>query len=155
MIDQLRSELLKLRTTRTTATLLLAAGALIAFGAGFAILAARDVDLALTGADALAIALGTIAASALSAMIGVALGALVRNQAGAIIALVAYAVAVDAGLFAALPSIGRFLPGKAGDALAGRAVDDLLAPGIGAAVLAAWTLAFVVAASVRNDRTDV
>jgi ABC-type transport system involved in multi-copper enzyme maturation permease subunit len=127
----------------------------VAFGAGFAILAARDVDLALTGADALAIVLGTIAASALSAMIGVALGALIRNQAGAIIALVAYAVAVDAGLFAALPSIGRFLPGKAGDALAGRAVDDLLAPGIGAAVLAAWTLAFVVAASVRNDRTDV
>ena len=33
MIDQLRSELLKLRTTRTTATLLLAAAALTAFGA--------------------------------------------------------------------------------------------------------------------------
>jgi hypothetical protein len=60
-----------------------------------------------------------------------------------------------AALFAALPAVGRYLPGKAGDALAGRAVDDLLAPGVGAAVLAAWTLAFVVAATVRSDRSDV
>jgi hypothetical protein len=127
----------------------------IAFGAGFAILGARGVDVALTVGDAIVLVFGTIASSALGAMIGVALGALIRNQASAIIALVAYAVAVDAALFAALPSVGRFLPGKAGDALAGRAVDDLLAPGIGAAVLAAWTLAFVIAATVRTDRSDV
>jgi ABC-2 type transport system permease protein len=127
----------------------------VAFGAGFAIVAARGVDVALTSGDAVAIVLGTIAASALSAMIGVALGTLIRNQAGAIVALIAYVVAIDAALFAALPTVGRYLPGKAGDALAGRAVDDLLAPGIGAAVLAAWTLAFVVAASVRSDHGDV
>ena len=54
---------------------------------------------------------------------------------------------VDALLFAAAPAVGRFLPGKAGDALAGRGVEHLLAPGPGAAVFIAWTLAFVAAAS--------
>ena len=43
-------------------------------------------------------------------------------------------------LFAAVPSVGRYLPGKAGDALAGQPVEHLLTPGLGAAVLVAWTL---------------
>ena len=58
-------------------------------------------------------------------------------------------------LFAAAPSVGRFLPGKAGDGLAGLPDEHLLAPEAGAAVLMAWTLAFVVAASLRNERSDV
>jgi hypothetical protein len=33
--------------------------------------------------------------------------------------------------------------------------EGLLAPGPGAAVLLAWTLAFAVAAMVRTDRSDV
>ena len=69
--------------------------------------------------------------------------------------MAAYAFVVDAGLFGAVPSVGRFLPGKAGDAIAGRADEALLAPGLGAAVLLAWALAFAVAATVRNDRSDV
>ena len=88
-------------------------------------------------------------------MIGVAVGTLIRNQAGAIVALAAYALLVDAVLFAAVPSVGRYLPGKAGDALAGRPDELLLAPGLGAAVLIAWALAFLAAATVRNDRSDV
>ena len=99
--------------------------------------------------------LGTIAVSALSAMLGVAVGTLIRNQAGAIVAVVAYSVAVDATLFAAVPVLGRWLPGKAGDALIGLPTDDLLAPAAGALVLLAWTLAFAVAATLRNDRADV
>ena len=55
----------------------------------------------------------------LGALIGVAVGALIRNQVGAIVAVAAYAFAVDAVLFAAAPSVGRYLPGKAGDGLAG------------------------------------
>jgi ABC-2 type transport system permease protein len=123
--------------------------------AGLAILTVRDVDLAPAGADLLALAAGTVAAAALSAPLGVAVGALVRNQVGAIVAVVSYAFLVDATLFAAAPDVGRLLPGKAGDALAGQPVEDLLSPGLGAAALAAWTLAFVVAATVRTDRSDV
>ena len=129
--------------------------AALSFAAGLAILSARGVDFAVTGEHAAALALGPMVAAALSAVIGVAIGALIRNQAGAIVALAAYAFLVDAALFGAAPSVGRFLPGKAGDALAGRADDALLVPGLGAAVLAAWTLAFAVAAIVRSDRSDV
>jgi hypothetical protein len=80
---------------------------------------------------------------------------LIRNQVGAIVTLVAYAFVVDAALFASVPSVGRYLPGKAGDALAGLPDEHLVAPGLGAAVLVAWTLALVTAASIRNDRSDV
>jgi ABC-type transport system involved in multi-copper enzyme maturation permease subunit len=127
----------------------------LSVGAGLAILAARDVDLVPGSGDLLALAAGTVAAAVLSGLLGVAIGTLIRNQVGAIVAVVAYAFLVDATLFAAAPDVGRFLPGKAGDALAGQPVDGLLSPAVGAAALAAWTLAFVVAASVRNDRSDV
>lgn len=128
---------------------------ILSLGAGLAILAARDVDLVPGPGDLLALAAGTVAAAVLSSLLGVAIGMLIRNQVGAIVAVVAYAFLVDATLFAAAPDIGRFLPGKAGDALAGQPVDGLLSPAVGAAALAAWTLAFVAAATVRNDRTDV
>jgi ABC-2 type transport system permease protein len=127
----------------------------VSFGTSFAVLGVRGVDVSLTTEHALTIAFGAIGASILSALIGVAIGWLIRNQTGAIVALLAYAVALDAGLFAASPDAGRFLPGKAGDALAGRPVDDLLAPLAGAGVLVLWTLAFVIAAAVRTDRVDV
>ena len=126
----------------------------IAFGAGLAILAARDIHVAVSMAHAVPLVFGTIASSALGAILGVAVGALIRNQAGAIVAIAAYAFLVDAALFAAIPSVGRFLPGKAGDALAGRPDELLLAPAVGAAVLIAWTLALAAAAVMRNDRSD-
>ena len=115
----------------------------------------RGVDVALTGTHTLTLVLGSIAVSALSAMLGVAVGTLIRNQAGAIVAVVAYSVAVDATLFASVPTFGRWLPGKAGDALIGLPKDELLTPAAGALVLLAWTVAFAVAATLRNDRTDV
>lgn len=127
----------------------------LSVGVGRAILAARDVHVALSGGDTAALALGTVGASMLGAMLGVAIGTLIRDQVGAIIAVVAYAFVVDALLFASVPSIGRYLPGKAGDALAGRGVDNLLTPGAGAAVIAAWTLALVAAAAMRDGRGDV
>lgn len=127
----------------------------LSFGAGMGILAARGVDVALTDHQVLTLVFGTIAASALSATVGVAVGTLIRNQVGAFVAVLTYAFVVDALLFGAVPSVGRYLPGKAGDALAGRPVDQLLTPGLGAAVLAAWAIAFVVTASVRNGRSDV
>jgi ABC-2 type transport system permease protein len=127
----------------------------VSFATGLIVLGARGVDVALTTGDALALILGALACAPLSAMLGVAVGALIRNQTGAIVAVAAYALMVDAALFAAAPSLGRYLPGKAGDALAGRPVDDLLAPGAGAAVLALWVVAFIVAAVVRTERNDV
>ena len=109
----------------------------------------------MTSSDTLVLVLGPFAASALSAMIGVAIGTLVRNQVGALVAFFAYGLLVDALLFAALPSVGRLLPGQAGNALVGQLDEDFVAPGTAAVALAAWTLAFVVAALARDECTDV
>jgi ABC-2 type transport system permease protein len=127
----------------------------VAFGAGMSLLAVRGVDVALTGTHTLTLVFGSTVVSALSAMLGVAVGTLIRNQAGAIVAVVAYSVAVDATLFASVPTLARWLPGKAGDALIGLPKDELLSPAAGALVLLAWAVAFAVAAILRNDRTDV
>jgi ABC-2 type transport system permease protein len=127
----------------------------VAFGAGLAILAARDVEVALTGTHTLVLVLGPVATSALSAMLGVTVGALIRNQVGAIVAVSVYALAVDALLFATVPSVGRYLPGQAGNALSGLPNEDLLSPGLGAAVAVAWTLVFIAVATARMDRSDV
>ena len=127
----------------------------IAFGAGSAILSAREIDVALTATHVVALIVGPIIAAALGAMLGVAIGTLIRDQAAPIVALLGYAFAIDAVLFGAAPSVGRFLPGKAGDALSGLPAHDLLTPGAGAVVLALWTLVFAAAALVRSDRSDV
>lgn len=127
----------------------------VSFGAGLSILAARNVDPALTGPHTLALLVGPLGASALGAMLGVAIGTLIRNQVGAVVAVAAYAFAVDAVVFSAAPSIGRYLPGKASDALAGLPTAHLVTPALGAALHAAWALAFLAAATVRNDRSDV
>jgi ABC-2 type transport system permease protein len=127
----------------------------VAFGAGLALLGTRGVDIALTDPHTVTLIVGPVAGAALGALLGVAIGTLIRNQVGAIVALAAYAVAVDAVLFGAVPTIGRFLPGKAGDGLTGLPTEQLLTPAAGAAVLAAWALAFIAAATVRNDRSDI
>jgi ABC-2 type transport system permease protein len=127
----------------------------LSIAVGRVILATRDVPLALTTRETIVLAVGTVAATALGAMLGVAVGTLIRNQVGAIVAVVAYAFVVDSLLFAAFPSVGRYLPGKAGDALAGRGVEHLLTPSLGAGVLVIWALLLVTAAMVRDVRSDV
>jgi ABC-2 type transport system permease protein len=127
----------------------------LSVGVGLAVLVMRDVDIALTAGETIAIVVGTIAASVFAAMLGVAVGTLIRNQVGAIVAVVAYAFVINTLVFAALPGVGRYLPGKAGDALAGQPGEDLLAPGVGAVVVASWLLAFVAFATLRDARSDV
>lgn len=144
----------KLRVALLAGALFGTVCAALAFGAGLLLLALRGVDASLSGTHALQLSLGAVVAGALSAALGVAVGTLVRNQTGALVAVVGYSVAVDAPLFAAVPSAGRWLPGKAGDALVGLPAGDLLPPLVGAAVLAAWTVALVVAAAQRLERLD-
>ena len=127
----------------------------VAFGTSLTILSVRGVDLALSGGQLVAIVAGVVVTSALSAMLGVTIGSLIRNQVGAIVALAVYSLAIDALLFTTVPSVGRFLPGQAGNALSGMPSEELLAPGAGALVIVAWTVAFIAAATVRSDRSDI
>ena len=145
----------KLAAAALAGVLLAVACLALSFGAGLPLLAARDVDIALTGPHTLTLVFGTVAASAFSAMMGVTIGALIRNQVGAIVVVAGYSIAVDAVLFATVPAVGRYLPAQALNALAGLPDEDLLSVGLGAAVVVAWTVAFVAAASVRTERTDI
>jgi len=145
----------KLAAAALTGILFGATCAGLSFGVGRAVLAARNVPVSLSGGEMAALVFGTIATTVLGALLGVAVGALIRNQVGAIAAIVAYAFVLDALLFASVPSVGRYLPGKAGDALSGRGVDHLLSPGVGAVVLIAWTLALTAMALVRDEHSDV
>lgn len=127
----------------------------ISFGAGSIILATRGVGSVLTHDHAAILVVGPIAACAVGGMLGAGIGALIRNQVGAIGAIIGYALVVDAVLFAAVPSAGRFLPGKAADALAGLPTAHLLAPGLGALVYIGWMIVFIVAAAIRTERSDI
>jgi hypothetical protein len=145
----------KLAAAALTGMLIAVVCVAVSFAAGLGILAARDVDVALTGTHTLVLVFGPVVASALTAMMGVAIGALIRNQVGAIVALAVYALAIEAMLFAVVPSLGRYLPGLASSALGGIPDEGLLAPSLAAVVAIAWTVVFVTAATVRTEHGDV
>ena len=129
-------------------------GEAIGFAIGYAILEGRGITIVLNSSDVLLLTLGGLAGVALWGAIGVGVGAIIHNQVGAIITLLAWGLVVDNLLFGLVPSVGRFVPTRAADALMGLRVHHLLSPGIGAIVLIAWAAALVaigIALSVRQD----
>ncbi|HEX3724566.1 MAG TPA: hypothetical protein VHV31_17380 [Nitrolancea sp.] len=129
-------------------------GEAIGWAIGFAILDARGISVVLSRGDILLLTLGGLAGVALWGAIGASLGAIIHNQVGGIITLLAWGLVVDNLLFSLVPSVGRFTPTRASDALMGLREHHLLAPGTGAIILIAWTGALAVlgiALSVRQD----
>jgi len=130
-------------------------GAALAVGVGAAILSGRGIGVAPSGSDLALLAVGTIAGAALWGTIGVGIGAVVRNQVGAIIGLLAWGFVIENLLFALAPSVGRYTPGEAQNALMGQSDTHLLDPLAGAAVLVTWTIAAAVAGAAMTMRRDV
>ena len=129
-------------------------------GLGFAIgyampRAAAASRYALDGGQTALLLLGTLAGIALWGAIGVGLGTIVRNQVGAIIGLLAWGFVVENLLFAFVPSVGRFAPVHAHDALIGLTTQHLLPAAAGGAVLLAWTIALALAGIALAARRDV
>jgi ABC-2 type transport system permease protein len=127
----------------------------LVFGIGYGILAGRGIIVSLNGGEITLLVLGTLAAVALWGAIGVGLGAVVRNQVGAVIALLAWGFVVENLLFAFVPSVGRFAPVHAQNALIGLTTTHLLAPAAGGAALIGWTLALALAGVILTRRRDV
>lgn len=136
-----------------------ALGAGLGLGTGVLMIRARGYDVLLGSGDVRSLLLGTIVMSALWAMLGVGLGALVRNQVLAIVGLFAWVFVVEILIFQYLPGVGRFAPGAAGTAITGNTVGDssvhLLSAPAGAALLAAYAVAFVLAGVLVVSRRDV
>jgi ABC-type transport system involved in multi-copper enzyme maturation permease subunit len=131
------------------------AGLGLAIGIGSLILSARGIPSALTGGDVAFLVAGGIAAIALRGAFGVGLGAIVRNQVAAVIGLLAWDFVVNGLLFGLAPSVGRFMPTAAADALMHLKSAHLLSPAAGGAVLVGWTLALALAGLALTLRRDV
>ena len=116
---------------------------------------AHDVALPLERSAVWLTLLGCLAVSVLFGLLGVAIGAVARNQVAAIVAALAWHALVEPGLFAASPSVFKWLPGMASFALRRQPSDDLLSVAPAAAVLIAFVAAFLAAGLWFVERDDV
>jgi ABC-type transport system involved in multi-copper enzyme maturation permease subunit len=130
-------------------------GEAIGWVVGYAILDGRGITAVLSSRDILLLTLGGLAGSALWGAIGVGVGAIIHNQVGAVITLLAWGLVVDNLLFGLVPSVGRFMPTRAADALMGLRVQHLISPGAGAITLIAWAGALAVVGIARSVRQDI
>ncbi|MCL2419321.1 MAG: ABC transporter permease [Conexibacteraceae bacterium] len=121
----------------------------------YVILSARGITIVLSTHDILLLTLGGLLGVALWGAIGTGLGAILRNQVGGVITLLAWGFVVDSLLFGLVPSVGRFTPTRALDALVGLRTDHLLSPGAGGLILVAWTALLVTAGIVICARRDI
>jgi ABC-2 type transport system permease protein len=127
----------------------------IGWAIGYATLDARGITVVLSNSDVLLLTLGGLAGAALWGAIGAGLGAIIHNQVGAVITLLAWGLVVDNLLFGLAPSVGRFVPTRASDALMGLHEHHLLAPGAGAIVLIAWAAALAAGGIALTARRDI
>jgi ABC-2 type transport system permease protein len=125
---------------------------------GTAALGARGIDVLVDGGDYVLLVLGAGAAAALWAAIGVGVGALVRHQVPTLVGICAWLLFVEgllAGDLVGLGDVGRFLPGAAGAAISGQDPGTLLAPAVGAMLLALYAAVAALAGSLATSRRDV
>jgi ABC-type transport system involved in multi-copper enzyme maturation permease subunit len=131
------------------------AGVGLALGIGSLILSARGIPSALSAGRITLLAFGGLAGIGLRGAFGVGLGAIMRNQVAAVICLLAWDFVVNGLLFGLAPSVGRFMPTTAANALMGLKTAHLLSPVAGAAVLVGWTVMLALAGLVLTQRRDV
>jgi ABC-2 type transport system permease protein len=130
-------------------------GEAISWALGYAILDGRGITVVLGSGDILLLTLGGLAGAALWGAIGAGLGAIIHHQIGAVIALLAWGLVVDNLLFGLAPSVGRFMPDRASDALMGLRVHHLLSPGAGAVILISWAAALAAVGIALTARRDI
>ena len=130
-------------------------GEAIGWVIGIVVLDARGITIVLSSSDVLLLALGGLAGVALWGALGTALGAIIHNQVGAVITLLAWGFVVDNLLLGLVPSVGRFMPTHAADAMMGLKGRHLLSPGAGAVILIAWAAALAAIGITLTTRRDI
>ncbi len=130
-------------------------GEAIGWAIGYVILDARGITIVLSSNDVLLLAFGGLVGVALWGAIGTALGSIIRNQVGAVITLLAWGFVIDNLLFGLVPSVGRYTPTHASDALMGLRTEHLLSPGAGAIILIAWAVLLGVIGIGLTGRRDI
>jgi ABC-2 type transport system permease protein len=127
----------------------------VAVGVGSVALAARGIPVTLDGGDYILMPAGGIAAAALWAPIGLGLGALLRNQVATLVAIFLWLFFIENLFLDFVPGAGRFAPGAAAAAITGLDPDRLLAPALGALLLALYAAAAAAAGAIATLRRDV
>jgi ABC-2 type transport system permease protein len=130
-------------------------GEALGFAIGYATLDGRGIDYALNADQTTLLILGTLAGVALWGALGVGIGTIVRNQVGAIISVLAWGFVVENLLFAFVPSVGRFAPAHASDALIGLTTKHLLPAVAGGLILITWTTVLALAGTTLAAHRDV
>lgn len=132
-----------------------AAAAVAATGTAWGWYRAKDLALPVGRPAVWTTLLGCFAVAVLFGVLGVAIGAIVRRQVAAIIATLAWTVLVEPALFAAAPSVFRWLPGVASLSLRRQPAEGLL-PVAPAAVVLLVVIAVALAIGIRMvERDDV
>jgi hypothetical protein len=147
---------------KVAVSMLLGAGAGLAASAsaaaiGAAALGLRGIDVQLDGGDYLLLVAGGAAAAALWAAIGVGIGAVVRSQVPTVVGISAWLLFVEGVLAGDALDLGvsRFAPGAAAAAISGQDPGTLLAPALGAVLLAVYAAAVTAAGWLATTRRDV
>ncbi len=127
----------------------------LSWAVGYAVLRSRGIPFALSANDVELLWLGAFAGVATWAAIGAGLGAIVRNQVSGIITLLAWGFVIDNLLHEFVPSIGRFTPARAENALSNMRTAHLLSPAVGALVLLGWIALLAMIALPLTVRRDI
>jgi hypothetical protein len=101
------------------------------------------------------VAVGSLIAAALSAIMGVAVGAVVRNQVAGVVGALILAFVVSPLIAVIEETAVEFTPFGAAFALAGDPQAGRLSWGGDALLLVAWTVSLLTAATVIERRRDL
>ena len=104
--------------------------------------------------DVALVAIGTLVAAAISAIIGVAVGALVRNQVAAVIGTLVFVFVVLPLVQLASPTALNITPVAAGAGFAGAQLDDLSWAAAGL-ILAGWAVVLMLGAVASERSRDL
>jgi len=125
----------------------------LSYAIGKICLDARGVPWLLTGSDVALLLGGAVAATVL--LVALAIGAIVRNQVGAIVGLLIWSLLVESILFALVPSVGRYLPGRASSVLTEIDTPHQLPVTAGVLLFLGYVAVAAVAGAVVTARRDV
>jgi ABC-2 type transport system permease protein len=119
----------------------------------------RGIHITLGTSDFVQMLAGGAAAAALWAAMGTGVGAIVRNQVGAVVGLCVWLLLIESLLIGDVPSAAKFSPGASAGALAGMiqniGAGALLAPALGALLLAVYAAAATAAGVIAIERRDI
>lgn len=132
-----------------------AAAAVAATGTAWGWYRAKDLALPIGRSAVWLTLVGCLAVAVLFGILGVAIGAIARRQVAAIVATLAWMVLVEPALFAAAPTVFRWLPGNASLSLRRQPAEDLLPVGPAATVLVLIIAVALVIGIRLVERDDV